>query len=330
VRSLTVGQFPHQHLFATGLTDTLPAFNENPSTMKNRSLAVQGVLWMLASCGFIAALSVLGRYAALQGVPPMQIVFLRILFALLTMMPLLAWQGRSLLSTSQWPVYFTRVTISLVAMTSWFFALATEPVGKVTAIGFMAPLFATVLAIIFLGEVVRVRRWLATLTGFAGALIILRPGIVEFTHGTLLTLVSAFFMGISALYIKRLTKGDRPEKVVFITTMLMTPITLVPALIVWQWPQQNAWLALLAMGPVATLGHVFLTRAFAAADASLIVSLDFVRLPFAVSFAYALFGETIDMWTWIGAGVICAASIYIAHRESIVARKKPEPATADH
>lgn len=280
---------------------------------------------MLASCCFIAGISVLARYAAKAGVPPMQVVFLRIFFALVTMLPLLLWRGRALVATRRWTLYLVRVATGLAAMVTWFFAIALEPVGKITAISFLAPVFATVLAVLFLGEVVHARRWAATLAGFAGALIVLRPGFLELTPGVWLALVSALFMGLSITLIKRLTASDDPDRIVFITTLIMTPLTIVPAIWVWHWPDPHVWLVLLALGPVATFGHVFMARAYASADASLIASLDFARLPFAVSFGYALFGETIDMWTWIGAGVIFTAGVYIAHRENTIRRQRNKP-----
>lgn len=299
-----------------------PSSPASDSAATGSGNALNGALWMLAACCFIAAISVLGRYAAKAGVPPLQVVFLRLLFALITMLPLLAWRGRSLMQTSQWRLYLIRVGTGLTAMVTWFIAIALEPVGKVTAISFLAPVFATVLAVLLLRERVQLRRWLATLAGLIGALIVLRPGFLVLSTGVWLALVSALFMGLSTILIKRLTAGDDPDRIVFITTLIMTPLTLLPALWVWQWPQPHVWLPLIALGPVATLGHVFLARAFAAADASMIASLDFARLPFAVAFGYAVFGETIDMWTWLGAGLIFTAGVYIAHRESVLRRQR--------
>ena len=152
--------------------------------------------------------------------------------------------------------------------------------------------------------------------GLMGALVILRPGVVELSLGSWLAVASAIAMGISSVFIKRLADGDNPDKVVFISSMFQTPLTLLPALYVWQWPEPGLWPYLIAMGPVATLGHVTLTRAFAAADASFTMTFDFARLPFAVAFGYAVFGEIIDAWTWIGAAIIFAASMFIIHREA--------------
>ncbi len=282
-----------------------------------------GALWMLVSCALIAGVAALGRYAGTQGIPPLQTVFLRLLFAALFMLPMLAWRGGSLVKTRQWRVYLLRVAIGLFAMTTWFSGLALVPVGEVTAISFLSPVFATVFAALLLGEVVRFRRWAATFVGFAGALVILRPGFAEISPGAWLIVASATAMGLSSTYIKRLTDADDPDKVVFISTVLMTPVMLLPALYVWQWPPAHVWPWLALFGPVATLGHVALARALASAEASLVMSLDFARLPFAVLYGYLWFGELLDLWTWIGAGIIFAAGLYIARREAR-ARKRSE------
>ncbi len=292
---------------------------------KKRNDPLAGALWMLVSCALIAAVATLGRYVTTEGVPPMQVVFLRLFFALVTMAPLLLWRGTDLVRTDQIGTYGIRVAIGLCAMSTWFIALSMVPVGDVTAISFLSPLFATVFAVFLLGEVVRIRRWMATLVGFGGALIILRPGLSEITLGVWITIFSAVMMGLSTMFIKRLTDGDDPDKVVFISTALMTPIMLFPALYVWQWPDPGLWPYLALFGPLATIGHVTLARAFAAAEASLVMGFDFARLPFAVLYGYLLFGEIIDLWTWIGAGIIFVASLYIARREAYLRRRSREP-----
>lgn len=287
-----------------------------PEPVSKRHDPLACAIWMILSCAILAVLAIIGRYVTTSGVPPFQVVFLRVFFVLITLLPLLAMQGKSFLKTSQWRMYSIRAFSGSIAMLTWFSALALIPVGDVTAISFLAPLFATIGAALFLGEVVRIRRWAATLIGLLGALVILRPGMVEFTLGSWLAVGAAVAMGISSVFIKRLADGDNPDKVVFLSSLLQAPITLVPALLVWQWPDPGLWPYLIAMGPVATLGHVTLTRAFAAAEASFTMTFDFARLPFAVAFGYAVFGEVIDLWTWIGASIIFASSLFIVHREA--------------
>lgn len=273
-------------------------------------------IWMILSCALLAGLGVVGRHVVTSGVPPFQVVFLRVLFALITLLPLFYIRGLSFAKTKQLRTYGLRAIVGTIAMLAWFSALAKIPVGQVTAISFLAPLFATVGAALFLGEIVRMRRWLATLVGLLGALVILRPGLTELGPGSWLAVASAIAMGISTVFIKMLTNGDDPDKIVFISSALMTPVTFIPALFVWQWPEAHLWPYLIAMGPIATLGHMTLTRAFATADASFAMNFDFARLPFAVLLGFLAFGESIDFWTWIGAGIIFTASVYIAHREA--------------
>jgi len=280
----------------------------------NRPL--EGAMWMVASCAVLALLAGLGRHLSQLGVDPMQIVFCRLVFAWMCMLPWLMKRGIGNLRTSQTKLYMIRACVSFCAMTTWFYAVSLIPIGEVTALSFLAPLFTTVGAALILGEVVRMRRWTATLIGFCGALIIIRPGMAEMGLGNWLALASAVFMGASALIIKTLTRGDDAWTVVFFSHLLMIPIALIPAILVWSWPSFEVWLFLLATGPIAVVGHIFLTKAFEVTDASIVASVDFSRLPFAVLIGWIAFGEVTDTWTWVGAAVIFASSLYIVRRES--------------
>jgi len=160
-------------------------------------------------------------------------------------------------------------------------------------------------------------------------LIILRPGVAEFSAGTWFALCAALGMAMASLLIKTLTSRDDPDKVVMISVCLQTPLALVPALFVWEWFDAWLWLAFVGLGVFGMLGHITLTRAFRAADASLIMSIEFARLPFAVALGFMLFGELIDFWTWIGAGVIFLASLYTAQRERLRREHIPAPIPMD-
>ena len=286
-----------------------------------RNDPVAGAIWMLVSCALLAGVAALGRYLTSVDVHPFQVVFLRVLFAFVTMLPLLAFRGRELFRTDQPKIYIWRVISATIAMTTWFSALALLPVGEVTAISFLTPIFATIGAALFLSEVVRVRRWIATLAGFAGVLIILRPGFESLGAGALLAIVSAFAMGVTSIILKHMTAKDDPDKIVFISTTLLVPMTSVAAVFVWDSMTYQQWMLLFVMGLIATLGHVTLVRAFAATEASIVVGFDFARLPFAVLFGYLALGELIDIWTWVGAGVIFVSTVYIARREARLKRQ---------
>jgi drug/metabolite transporter (DMT)-like permease len=153
-------------------------------------------------------------------------------------------------------------------------------------------------------------------------MVILRPGAIPLGAGQICAVLSAMAMGFTAILIKQLTAGDDPDKIVFLTNMLLAPLSLVPALFVWRWPSLDALVPLLGMGVCAVLGHVTLVRGYAATDASLAMTFEFSRLPFAAAIAYVAFDETIDIWTWIGAFVIFSSAVYISHREAQVASRR--------
>jgi drug/metabolite transporter (DMT)-like permease len=154
-------------------------------------------------------------------------------------------------------------------------------------------------------------------------MIILRPGGSPVGIGQLCAIVSAMLTGVTVVLIKQLTSRDDPDKIVFLTNLMLMPLSLVPALFVWNWPTLAMVPALLGMGFCAVVGHIALVRGYAATDASLAQTFEFSRLPFTVVIAYLAFGETIDLWTWIGALIIFAAAVYITRREAQLRARAP-------
>jgi drug/metabolite transporter (DMT)-like permease len=281
-----------------------------------------GVIWVTIAMALFAGLAAFSRAAMDAGLHPFEVVFLRNLFACLMLLPLLAWRGASLLRSGQLPLYGVRVLISLISMQAWFYALSLIPIGEVTAISFLAPVFGTLAAIFLLGERVRLRRWTAVIVGFLGAMIILRPGMAPLGLGQLCAVLSAMSQGLTVIMVKQLTAADDPDKIVFLTNMMLLPLSLVPALFVWSWPTLGMLVPVLGMGLTAVLGHIALVRGYAATEASLAMTFEFSRLPFTVAVAYLAFGEIIDAWTWIGALIIFASAAYITRRETKLAAQR--------
>ena len=294
------------------------------------SAPLQGALYMIAAAFLFAlmngAIRLLGDGVASadgSGLHPFQIAFLRNVFALSIMLPWLLRQGGVVLRTTRLKMHFWRAGIGLVAMLCWFSAITYMPLAQAVALNFTVPLFATAGAAIFLGEVVRARRWSATVVGFLGVLIILRPGFGEITMLTALPVIAAGFMAVTMLIVKSLSRTEAPASVVLYMNLLLTPLSLVPALFVWRWPSLGELGLGLFIGCCAVTAHIFFTRAFAKADASAIMPFDYARLPFVAALGFVLFGERPDLWTWVGAAVIAAAAIYIAQREARVAQERP-------
>lgn len=258
---------------------------------------------------------------ASQTLHAFEVAFLRNLFGLLFALPLLIRAGSGLLRTNKLPLYFLRCVIGLLSMLCGFWAIAHLPLAQAVSISYSTPIFVTVGAVLVLGEVVRLRRWSAVAIGFIGVLIIVRPGSAEFSFDAVIALIAAISSASVAISIKILSRTEPADAIVLYTTLIWTPLSLVPALFVWEWPSALAWLWGALAGLLGTAAHMCWTRALGAGEASALTPISFVQLPVVALLAWWLFGEVVDAYTAIGAGIIFASTVYIAHREAVLARK---------
>jgi len=270
---------------------------------------------MLVSAAALAGLTGVVRHMS-AGLHPFEIAFFRSFFGLLILAPWLMRSGLGVLRTKRLGLYTLRCALGVATMLMWFTAISMVPLADAVALGFTSPLFVILGAALFLGEVVRGRRLGATLCGFAGALIILRPGSGVLDLGAVLVLLSAVTLAGANLSVKELSRTESVQAIVTYMVIFMVPLTFIPALLVWQTPTPAQLAELLGLAAVATLGNYAMTRAVAVADASSVMPYDYARLPFAALIGFFVFGETSDAATWIGAGVIAVASLYLAHHES--------------
>jgi drug/metabolite transporter (DMT)-like permease len=287
-----------------------------------------GIGWMVVGTVLFTIMNALVRQLSAE-LPPFEIAFFRNLASLLCILPWIAWRGARSLRTQRQSLYLTRALVNLVSMLSWFWALSVLPLAQAVALNFTNPMFTTIGAALFLGEIVRARRWTATLVGFLGVLVIVRPGAEGLDWGSMIALLSAAFGAISGLQVKVLARSERSDVIVTYMVLWLTPLSLPPALLVWQTPsmEQLAWLGLIGM--IGTLAHLAATEAFHHADASLLVPYNYLKMPFAAVLAYLMFGETVDHWTILGATIICGSSLYIARRETAAATLAREIARAE-
>ena len=286
-----------------------------PAVATDAPAPVKGVLWMLVSAAALAGLTGVVRHMS-AGLPPFEIAFFRSFFGLLILAPWLMRSGLGVLRTKRLGLYTMRCALGAATMLMWFTAISMVPLADAVALGFTSPLFVILGAALFLGEVVRGRRLGVTLCGFAGALIILRPGGGVLDPGAVLVLLSAVTLAGANLSVKELSRTEPVQAIVTYMVIFMVPLTFIPALLVWQTPTPAQLAELLGLAAVATLGNYAMTRAVAVADASSVMPYDYARLPFAALIGFFVFGETSDAATWIGAGVIAVASLYLAHHES--------------
>ena len=283
------------------------------------SPALQATLMMLLA---MLMFTMMGLFIRLSSdfVPVLEIVFFRKVLALLILAPVLIRSGPSSIRMNRPKLFCWRALVNFVGMLSGFTAVTRIPLADMTELSFTTPIFVTIGAALFLGEVIRLRRMAAIAVGFVGALIILRPGLVEVSTGAMLALVSAASIAIASLIVKKMTESESASAIVFWMVMMQAPIALVPALFVWEWPTAEAWLYLWGMALSGTAAHVLFTRAFAMVEITSLQPLEFAKLPFAVVLAWMVFGEWRDLWIWLGGAIIFASTAYITRREALAKR----------
>ncbi|MDQ3289600.1 MAG: DMT family transporter [Pseudomonadota bacterium] len=273
---------------------------------------------MLGSSLLFGLMAVSIRLASEQ-LHAFEIAFFRNFFGLIAALPLLLHHGPGLLRTRQLPKYLVRCSIGIVSMMASFWAITQLPLAEAVSLAYSTPIFVTIAAVLLLGEAVRARRWAAVVLGFIGVLIIVRPGAATFQMGSLAAVFAAVLSAIVAIQIKQLSRTEPADAIVIFTTLLWVPMSLLPAVFVWEWPQGITWLWVVAAGVLGTGGHMLWTRALKLGDVSALTPISFAQLPVVVLLGWILFGETLDRWTFVGAAIILGSNAYIAHREAVLA-----------
>jgi len=273
--------------------------------------ALIGVALMLVVSGLMAVDSVLVRLLS-DSVHPFIMGFTRALFGLLSVAPWLL-ARRGILKTEYRFRHFLRAVLKLAALVSFFYAFALASLADVTAIAFTSPIFITLGAWMFLGERLMALRIVAIAIGFAGVIIVVRPGQeAGIPIGLLFALAGAVLTAAIQLILKPMTAKDSSETLVAWNLILMVPIAAVPAFFFWSAPSLGEWGILALQGVLGALAMGLATKAFSLADASLITPFDFLRLPFVALLGFVIFSETVPATTWIGGAVIFVATLLMA------------------
>ena len=294
--------------------------NKTNNLSKIFTPSVLAVLFMVLSGIFATSMHCLIRFATEEN-HPFEVAFFRTIFVLLIFLPFVAKNGFKTLKPNNIKLQSYRAIIGSVAMLCMFYGLSITELAKATALMFTVPIFATILAIIFLKEVVGIRRWSAMFVGFFGALIVLRPDI-ELGFGPLLILCGSLMWSSSVLMAKKLTQTDSTLSITFWQAAGLIPATFILATQVWQWPNLNQLFMFLLIAIAGTLTHWFLNEALKRAEISALLPLDYLRLIWSVSLGFIFFNEIPPAGLWLGAALILGASTYIGVRQ--VKKKKEE------
>ncbi|WP_278185020.1 DMT family transporter [Paracoccus sediminis] len=282
-------------------------------TQTRRDMA--GIGWMLATGLCFVAVNGIVRWLG-GALPAPQAAFIRFVFGLIFLGPVLVPALRSGFAPRTWRLFALRGVLHVVAVIAWFYAMSRIPVADATAVGFLNPIVVTVGAAMFMGERLALRRVAAVGVALLGALVVLRPGLRELDPGHLSQIVASLAFGASYLVAKRIAEYV-PAAIVVAVMSLTVSIGLAPlAWAVWVPPSwsQIGWLGLVAV--FATAGHYTMTRAFAAAPLTVTQPVTFLQLIWASLLGVFVFHEPLDGWVILGGGMMIGAITYITWREA--------------
>ena len=281
---------------------------------KRQTPVIRGIVLMCLSTVAFSIMHGLVRFVS-EVLPPFQIAFFRNIFGLAFIFPLLMRSRFKVLRTNRIGLHALRGVINMAAMLMFFTALSISPIAKVTALGFTAPIFMAILAVLLLGERFRIYRWSAIFLGFVGMLIILRPGLVTIDTGALLVIMSAVLWAVAMIIIKIQSRTESSLTIVAYMGIFLGVFSIAPALLVWQ-PFELQTLGLMVLiGLFGSIAQMAISQSLKETDPTALMPFDFLKLIWTAMIGAWFFTEIPDMYTWIGATVIFSSGLFIAFRE---------------
>jgi drug/metabolite transporter (DMT)-like permease len=268
---------------------------------------VRATLWMSGALASFMAMAIAGRELSTE-LTTFQILFFRSVIGLAAVAILLQRSGWAQVRTRVFATHLIRNIAHFGGQYGWFYGIAVIPLTEVFAIEFTMPIWTAILATVILGERMNSLRALAVAVGFVGVLVILRPGIAVISPAALAVLASAAAYATSHVFTKRLSGTEKPLTILFYMTIIQLPLALVPSLPDWVWPSAAMWPWVAVVALTALSAHYCLARAFRLADATVVVPMDFLRLPLIAVLGLLLYGEALKIWVLLGAGIILLAA----------------------
>ncbi len=272
-------------------------------------------LWMTGTLAAFMAMAVAGRELSAD-FNTFQILFWRSLIGLIFISILLSRSGWAQVRTRHPGKQLVRNIIHFGGQYGWFFGVAHIAIAEVFTIEFTVPIWTLLLAAVFLGEKVTPVRLLAVILGFIGILVILRPGFAAVNIAQIAVLGAAFCFAASLVITKRLVATDTPLTIIFYMTVIQLPLGLVASIDGWVWPTLAHAPWIFIVGASALTAHFCIANAMKLADASIVVPMDFLRVPLAALIGYLLYAQVIDYWLAIGALIIFVGNLVNVRAES--------------
>ncbi len=291
---------------------------------KPQNRPLPGILVRLLAVASLACMFVCVKLAAERGAHIVELLFYRQLFAFLVLMPFfLAGPGLAALKTDYPKLHISRMIVGLTGMGFNFWAVSLLPLAEATTIGFMVPIFATLLSVILLAEWVGIHRWAAIILGFIGVLIVVQPGDGHIPlFGAAIAITGALFTAWVSVLIRQLGRTEKPATTVFWFTVSSLPLLGGAMLYFGQMHDGETWALIAGAGLFGSIGQLTLTASLRLAPVSTILSMDYTSLIWATLFGYLIWNNWPGPSTWIGAPIIIGCGLYIAWREHRLSMSK--------
>ncbi len=269
----------------------------------------KAAFWMTGWLSAMLIMAIAGRETTVE-LDVFQIMELRSVIGLLMLWPLIQLSGgwRKLATRRPWQQVGRNIA-HYGAQFAWFKALTLIPLAQVISIEFTMPIWTALLAVAFLGERMGLWKSLAVALGIVGVVIIVRPGTSEIVPGQIIALVAAVGFATSVVMVKSLTRTDSVLTILFWMLLIQSAIGLLPSIEVWRWPSAYVWTWIVVIAFCGTFSHYCLTRAMLHADATIVVPMDFLRVPLAALAGWLLYNEKIDLFTVLGAALILSGNL---------------------
>ncbi|MGB1494175.1 MAG: DMT family transporter [Paracoccaceae bacterium] len=296
-------------------------FQKASSSWKSQTPVMRGIVLMCLSTIAFSIMHGLVRFVS-EVLPPFQIAFFRNIFGLAFLLPLLMRSRFAILRTKQIGLHALRGVINMAAMLMFFTALAISPIAKVTALGFTAPIFMAILAVLVLGERFRIYRWSAIFLGFVGMLIILRPGLVAIDTGALLVIGSAALWAVAMIIIKIQSRTESSLTIVAYMGIFLGVFSIAPAVWVWQPFGLQTLGFMVLIGLFGSIAQMAISESLKETDSTALMPFDFLKLIWTAMIGVWFFSEIPDIYTWVGATVIFLSGLFIAIRERSIQRQR--------
>lgn len=281
-----------------------------------RAETIRAILLMLLGFFFYGTSDMLAK-ALTQSMNPLQVAWLRQLGLLTGVMVLLAMKGPALLRSRHPFLQVGRGLTVVAAATSFLFALAYVPLADATAVSFFAPFMVTVMAALFLGEKIGMRRWAAVLVGFAGTMIIVRPGMSTFHPAIFAVLISAFAFACRQIISRRVAGSDPFATTIAYTALTAAAILTLPLPFIWRNPADLMQFGMMiGVAVVASCGEFSIIRALDLGEAAVLSPLQYTLMIWSTMWGFLVFAQLPDLWTWVGTGIVIASGIYSLYRET--------------